>query len=226
MVFHMTVQSLQFEGMLCIRILAACICGCFVGYERTNRYKEAGIRTHAIVALGAAMIMIISKYGFSDIESYDASRVAAQIVSGVGFLGAGIIFVRNQSISGLTTAAGIWATSGIGMAIGAGLYIVGIVSTLLVLLVQLLMHRKFFVTREPLRQHIYFVVTEQEEGIRCIQRIYKKYHIQVTNMKMERQKEQTVLIETEIILPMGLNQLQLLEQILKQEEILSAKTAR
>lgn len=224
----MSLESIQFEGILCFRILIACICGCVVGYERTNRYKEAGIRTHAIVALGSAMIMIISKYGFGDAASYDASRVAAQIVSGVGFLGAGIIFVRNQSISGLTTAAGIWATSGVGMAIGAGLYIIGVVSTVLILLVQVIMHRKFFVTKEPMREHLYFLVTEKEkeEGIHYIQKILKKHQIQVTNIKMERKKDQVIQIEIEVIVPVALNQMLLLEQMLKQDVILSVRSAK
>ena len=109
------------------RILIAGICGGLIGYERNNRLKEAGIRTHLIVALAAALIMVVSKYGFSDVTTLkgvalDPSRIAAQIVTGVGFLGAGMIFVRNQTISGLTTAAGVWATAGIGMTIGAGLY--------------------------------------------------------------------------------------------------------
>lgn len=124
-----------------LRVIIACLCGMMIGYERKSRYKEAGIRTHTIVALGAALIMIVSKYGFSDVVEYDASRVAAQIVSGIGFLGAGIIFINEHTVSGLTTAAGIWATSGIGMAIGAGQYFIGIASAILVILIQFVMHR-------------------------------------------------------------------------------------
>ena len=85
-----------------LRILIAGMCGAFIGYERRNRNKEAGIRTHSIIALGAALIMIVSKYGFPDVNEYDAARMAAQIVSGVGFLGAGVIFVRHGTVSGLT----------------------------------------------------------------------------------------------------------------------------
>lgn len=97
------------------RILLAAVCGACIGYERTNRLKTAGIRTHVIVSLAAALMMIISKYGFSDILAVhnvglDPSRIAAGVVTAIGFLGAGIIFVHNQSVSGLTTAAGIWAT--------------------------------------------------------------------------------------------------------------------
>ena len=106
-----------------VRILGAAICGLLVGYERENHLKTAGIRTHTIVALASAVMMIISKYGFQDILALDhigldPSRVAAGIVTAIGFLGAGVIFTRNISVSGLTTAAGIWATVGIGMAFG------------------------------------------------------------------------------------------------------------
>ena len=107
-----------------INILLAVLLGFAIGYERKLRYKEAGIRTHTIVCAGSALIMVVSKYGFADIMEYDASRVAAQIVSGIGFLGAGIIIYRKHEIHGLTTAAGVWATAGVGMAAGAGLYVV------------------------------------------------------------------------------------------------------
>ena len=89
-----------------LNILLAVVLGFAIGYERKLRYKEAGIRTHTIVCAGSALIMVVSKYGFVDIMEYDASRVAAQIVSGIGFLGAGIIIYRKHEIHGLTTAAG------------------------------------------------------------------------------------------------------------------------
>ena len=81
-----------------LRIIVASICGCIIGYERKNRNKEAGMKTHAIVALGSALIMIVSKYGFLDVAPPDTSRIAAQVVSGIGFLGTGVIFVRNNNI--------------------------------------------------------------------------------------------------------------------------------
>jgi putative Mg2+ transporter-C (MgtC) family protein len=117
-------------------ILAGCL-GAIIGYERKSRMKEAGLRTHFVVAVGSALIMVISKYGFTDIvfpgASIDPTRIAAQVVSGIGFLGAGTIIVQRQSVRGLTTAAGLWATSGIGLAIGAGMYEVGVGVTILVL---------------------------------------------------------------------------------------------
>lgn len=133
------------EWMYIIRILLSGICGGAIGLERTLRQKDAGCRTHIIVSLGAALIMIISKYGFFDILQYeglraDASRIASNVVTGISFLGAGMIFVKGINIKGLTTAAGIWATAAIGMAIGCGLYITGVVSTVIIIVIQIIFH--------------------------------------------------------------------------------------
>lgn len=133
------------EWMYLIRILLSCLCGGAIGIERTLRQKDAGFRTHVIVALGASLIMIISKYGFIDILKYeglraDASRIASNVVTGISFLGAGMIFVKGTNIKGLTTAAGIWSTAAVGMAIGCGLYITGVVSTVIIIVIQILFH--------------------------------------------------------------------------------------
>jgi putative Mg2+ transporter-C (MgtC) family protein len=105
-----------------------------VGLEREMRQKNAGLRTHTLVGVGAALFMLISKYGFTDVLQprlvvLDPSRVAAQIVTGVGFLGAGLIFVRRDSVRGLTTAASIWVTAAIGSAAGAGLPVLAALAT-------------------------------------------------------------------------------------------------
>ena len=136
-----------------LRVLLAGVCGMLVGMERKNRAKEAGTRTHFVVACGAALIMVISKYAFFDVVvsgaygdvdvRLDPSRVASTIASGIGFLGAGMIYIYRNSIKGLTTAAGIWTTSGIGMAIGAGMYVLGVASTVIVLVAQILLHLNF-----------------------------------------------------------------------------------
>lgn len=125
-----------------ISILIAVVLGFAIGFERKLRFKEAGIRTHTIVCVGSALIMVVSKYGFGDSPDYDASRVAAQIVSGIGFLGAGIIVYRKHEIRGLTTAAGVWATAGVGMAAGAELYIVAAGAAVIIIAVQCLLHAK------------------------------------------------------------------------------------
>ena len=134
-----------------LRIFAATACGALVGWERTKRSKEAGIRTHCIIACAAALIMIISKYGFADLlnemgyqagtRGADPSRVAAQVVTGISFLGAGVIFKNGNTVKGLTTAAGIWAMAAVGMACGAGMYSVAFLVTFLILAIQLIMHK-------------------------------------------------------------------------------------
>lgn len=132
--------SVSPEWIYLLRIFVACLCGGIIGVERTLRQKDAGFRTHIIVALGSALMMVISKYGFADSIDFDAARVASNIITGISFLGAGMIFVKGINIKGLTTAAGIWATAAVGMAVGSGLYITGIVATLLIVLIQIVFH--------------------------------------------------------------------------------------
>ena len=149
-----------------ISVLVAVVLGFAIGYERKLRFKEAGIRTHTIVCAGSALIMVVSKYGFGDSAEADASRVAAQIVSGIGFLGAGIIIYRKHEIHGLTTAAGVWATSGVGMAAGAGLYIVAAGATVILIAVQCLFHMncKLFRTKKYFQIKICFMNGGEECG--------------------------------------------------------------
>lgn len=121
------------------RLALAGALGILIGLEREYRSKEAGYRTHFLVCLGSALIMIVSQYGFETIllqnnVSLDPSRVAAQVVSGIGFIGAGTIIIQKRFVRGLTTAAGLWATAGIGLAVGSGLYWLGIAATILTLI--------------------------------------------------------------------------------------------
>ena len=115
-----------------LRLVLAGVLGGLIGAEREWRGKVAGTRTHLLVALGAALMLLVSRHGFGG--QGDPSRVAAQIVSGIGFIGAGAIMVDRHSVHGLTTAAGIWVAAGIGMASAAGLYILAVVTTVLSLL--------------------------------------------------------------------------------------------
>lgn len=124
-----------------LRLFCAAVLGGIIGLEREYRSKEAGFRTHFLVALGSALFMIVSAYGSSDamdneLQRWDVSRVAAQVVSGIGFIGAGTIIFRKTEnmVSGLTTAAGLWVTAAIGLACGGGMYILAIGSTLMVLI--------------------------------------------------------------------------------------------
>lgn len=122
------------DWILILRLVVACVLATIIGYDREYRAKDAGLKTHFLVSLGSALFMIISRYGFDDSTQVDFSRVAAQVVSGIGFIGAGTIIFQKQIVRGLTTAASLWATAGIGMAVGGGLYSVAVVATLLTLI--------------------------------------------------------------------------------------------
>ena len=126
-----------------IRIFVAALLGGAIGLEREYRAKDAGFRTHFLVALGSALFMVLSQYGFGEVLDHyannpnvrlDVSRVAAQIVTGIGFIGAGTIIFQKRTVHGLTTAAGVWVAAAIGMACGASMYILACVATALVLL--------------------------------------------------------------------------------------------
>lgn len=150
------------ELRIVLDILIAAGLGFLIGLERKIRLKEAGIRTHTILSIGAALIMVVSKYGFGD--GADTARVAAQIVSGVGFLGAGMIVYKQQEVHGLTTAAGVWATAGVGMACGARLYYIAIGATLLLIIVQFIFHLnlKVFRNKQTYSVKIEFLQTGDE----------------------------------------------------------------
>jgi putative Mg2+ transporter-C (MgtC) family protein len=121
------------------RLLLAAIAGSIIGFERERLLWAAGLRTHMLVCVGACLIMIVSAYGFSDVLGahviLDPSRVAAQVVSGIGFLGAGTILFRGEIVRGLTTAASLWAVAALGLAIGGGLYVAAGAATLIVLFI-------------------------------------------------------------------------------------------
>jgi putative Mg2+ transporter-C (MgtC) family protein len=124
---------------LVVRLLLAAGLGSLVGWERERLQWTAGLRTHMLVAVGSCLMIIVSAYGFSSVLSQhvilDPSRVAAQVVSGIGFLGAGAIILRNEAIKGLTTAASVWAVAGVGLAAGAGLYTAAAACTIIILII-------------------------------------------------------------------------------------------
>ena len=130
---------MEMEWNFIVRLCVAGLCGTIIGLDREYRVKDAGFRTHFLVALGSALIMIVSQYGFEDFLAthdglrLDPSRIAAQVVSGIGFIGAGTIIIHRQLVRGLTTAASLWATAGIGLAAGAHMYIVAGAATALTL---------------------------------------------------------------------------------------------
>lgn len=191
-------QNLDF----CFRLLLACACGGAIGAERSRRFKEAGVRTHMVVCFAAALMMIVSKYSFADltlpdgisfpgIRGADSARIAAQVVSGISFLCAGVIFKNSGTVKGLTTAAGIWLTAGIGLAVGAGMFVVGVCATAMMFLTQLLLHR-FMVGGDAYSgNHIQFTVKNGYDFNGALEAQMKEWQVQVTESKVTRRKDGT-----------------------------------
>lgn len=214
---------MKHEVNLIFRMFVACVCGVLIGYERKNRAKEAGIRTHCIVACTSAMMMIISKYGFFDLirgaqfpgadVKLDPSRMAAGIITGIGFLGSGMIYIQRGAMKGLTTAAGVWATLGIGMAFGAGMYVIGIAATGLVLLTQFLFHSngsKLTVIHKSKTLKIYGV--SEEHFQKRVEEELKEMNISVSDVSITKNFENEFDYSFYLDIPNNINEEELMRK--------------
>ncbi len=191
-------QQLDF----CLRLVAACLCGAAIGYQRSKHFKEGGIRTHIIVCCAASLIMVISKYGFVDLTNVggaalsgtrgaDPARVAAQVVSGIGFLGAGVIFKNEGIVKGLSAAACIWATAAIGLAMGAGMWIVGLAATVLVTLLQWMLYHFAAWTDAYATSRLHFTVENGHEFNRSLTEQLDRWKAHPVNSRITRRKDGT-----------------------------------
>ena len=176
-----------------LRLLLSAALGALVGLERSKRRKEAGIRTHCIIACTSALFMIVSKYSFLDcaaikgLRGADPARIAAQVVSGISFLGAGVIFRNGSSIRGLTTAAGMWGTSAIGMAVGAGMYWLGLIEAAVLVTIQTFFHR-FPVGVDALTTQELLVEMEDTDAMhQRFDDLLKQHRGQVTDSSLTRE---------------------------------------
>ena len=214
----------QLEYLL--RILGAALCGVIIGYERENHLKAAGVRTHTIVAIASALMMLISKYGFYDILSLnniglDPSRIAAGVVTAIGFLGAGVIFTRHRNVSGLTTAAGIWATVGIGMALGAGMYIAGIATTILLILLQFLFHKNLRILKTPSIEQITLRIRDKEEVRSLLENTLTARKISISSISATRIAPDLIELKLAVKFPESYNIYVVINLLEENENILS-----
>lgn len=206
---------------LLLRIFVAMILGMLIGNERKNRMKSAGMRTHALVALGSALMMVVSKYGFSDTVQGDGARLAAQVVSGVGFLGAGMIFVRHNLVSGLTTAAGVWTTAGIGLTLGAGMYTIGIISALMLLIMQNLSHRIPFFSTVAASGMIRITVQKKPNAVKEIETLLKDLGIEIQNIQIQKSEKNKIKLELDVIYPKTLDKSVLFSTLAESDDVIS-----
>lgn len=220
MVEHYIPNILQNLELL-LRIFVAMILGMLIGNERKNRMKSAGMRTHALVALGSALMMVVSKYGFSDTVQGDGARLAAQVVSGVGFLGAGMIFVRHNLVSGLTTAAGVWTTAGIGLTIGAGMYFVGILAAVMMVLMQSISHRIPYFSNVATGGQIRITVLKKQGAVEEIKNLLISQKIDIHSIQITKTEKEKIKLEFDVIYPHRMDKTALFCTLAEREDIVS-----
>lgn len=172
-----------------IRLVAASLMGGIIGLDREYRAKDAGFRTHFLVALGSALFMIVSQFGFADVLGtegigLDPSRVAAQVVSGIGFIGAGTIIFQKHVLKGLTTAAGIWCTAAIGLACGSGMYAIAVSTTILTLIC--LEAFNFFLRRIGARNVNVRFTAPSKEHVSHVMEVLERSGAKIGTYSMER----------------------------------------
>lgn len=178
-----------------IRLCVAGLCGTVIGLDREYRVKDAGFRTHFLVALGSALIMIVSQYGFADILMHtgvglDPSRIAAQVVSGIGFIGAGTIIVtKRQNVKGLTTAAGLWTSAIIGLAFGGGFYEGGILATGFIMLAEQVFSRLEYRVLEHVPEINVYMEYEDKTCLDDVLQLYRSCNVKVLNIQITRSAE-------------------------------------
>ena len=232
------IQNSGFEQyfMLFLHMLVASVLGAIVGWERSKRFKEAGVRTHILVCCGAALFMIVSKYGFADLaqtgdgalgvmKAADPARVAAQVVSGISFLGAGVIFKNGGTIKGLSTAAGLWVTAGIGLAAGAGLYLLAFFVSLLISIMQIVTHRFAIGSDSYAANRLQFTVKNGYEFNQSLHKQLDDWGVRVTESKVNRRKDGTTDYDLTVLRRNELTYAEIKAFMEAHEEVLSASNS-
>jgi putative Mg2+ transporter-C (MgtC) family protein len=212
------------NGELLLRLVLAGILGGLVGFERERHNRPAGLRTHILVCLGSALVMIVSIAGFGGDTGPqgDQSRLAAQVVSGIGFLGAGTIMRQGSSVRGLTTAASIWVVAAVGLATGIGLYAPAAMATGLVLLSLFSLSRvEVFLAKGRCNKSLWIRAVDHPGLLGRVGTVLGDYDVSITNVSlsesnfMEAYKADTVVIELTVSVPSGFNSRRLMESMLR-----------
>ena len=218
--FFMTEVLAQLEYLF--RILLAIFFGFLIGSERRKRTQSVATRTLTVVAFGASLMMVISKYGYTDVPGFDAARMAAQVVGGIGFLGAGVIFVKNNLVNGLTSAAILWVTAGMGLALGAGMYIIGISSAILILLMQYAFCNVAYFDKEAYNGCVRLTVVQKPGAVEEMEEFLLEQQVKVIGAKVQKVKKGEIKLEFDVIFPAGFKKSGLLSKLAEMEDVLAA----
>ena len=221
--FNRIIESteINWESAL-IRILISFVIGTLIGIERETHNQPAGLRTHILISIGATIVMLISIYipqTFTDFQNGDPGRIAAQVVSGIGFLGAGAILKFGADVKGLTTAASIWAMAALGLAVGAGMYtisLIGVVVILFALTIMDVFEKRVF--KERTLKKIELSVKKKNSDIQSLRKALQKIDVKVVSTGFERNVNESVDKITFLVGVSRKMNIQKLSEVLEQQE--------
>ena len=190
------------EWEILLRLVAAVAIGCVIGIEREYKRRPAGFRTHILICLGATMTTITSQYLYLEMNMYtDLARLGAQVIAGIGFIGAGTIIVtKRKEVKGLTTAAGLWTTAIVGLAIGVGFYLAALYVTLVILLVELLFSRLEYAIAAKTRDMTLYVEFGDAQNISLITDHLRMHRVRVLDVELARRKDEEGNLMTSALL--------------------------
>ncbi|GAE88717.1 MgtC/SapB family protein [Acetivibrio straminisolvens] len=210
----------SFYLVVIARLLLACVLGGLIGYERESTNRPAGFRTHILVCVGSALVMITSQYIFENykgITNIDPARLGAQVISGIGFLGAGTIIREGANVRGLTTAASLWAVSCAGIAVGIGFYGGAIIATVIIYITLILLKRTERHIARKRRLSVFYIQTEDLPGqIGIIGSIFGKYNVTIRNIEfINDEKGKDVLIKFTVKVPASISREKIMDELHK-----------
>jgi len=208
---------MQLEFELLARLVLSCVLGGIIGFERRSRHKAAGLRTNVMVCLGACLIMVLSQSLYLEVEgktNADPARLAAQVVSGIGFLGAGAIMKEGLTVTGLTTAACLWVVACVGLAVGAGCYAGAFLTTFLVVFSLLLFGRMESMLIHDLHLNVTMTISQEPGMLRSICKELDTFGVSVSNVDVMPHEEPGRMITTlQLYNPQGAKRLLLLDTL-------------
>lgn len=207
-----------------LRLCLAMVLGGVVGMERENKRRAAGFRTHILVSVGAALVMITSEsmfYKYQGLTNLDPARLGAQVISGIGFLGAGTIIRQGPSVKGLTTAASLWAVSCIGLAVGSGNYVAAAIATAVVYLTLILLRRfeRLVVNRSEYTFELALEMESRPGKIGEVATLLGNLGVNIKNIVFEAEEEERVVVRFQVKLPKGLSKESLLASVAGLEKV-------
>jgi len=203
---------MPFLAEVTLRLLLAVALGGLIGYERENTNRPAGFRTHILVCVGAALVMVTSEYIFSkyiSLTDIDPMRFGAQVISGIGFLGAGTIIRDGVNVRGLTTAASLWAVSCVGIAVGAGFYGGAVIATVFIFITLITLKKAEILFSRRNRYRTFIIETDNAPGlVGAVSSLLEQYKIDIKNMQFYKGKENEMRIRLQVKMPKNILDLQ------------------